>query len=60
MGWNKPGYIRKQRLKRAKRELIRMIIKLQSEPCCNEPGACQTEKGEACNGGVCATEGHAH
>jgi hypothetical protein len=60
MGWNKPGYIRKQRLKRAKREMIRIIIKLQSESCCNEPGACQAEKGEACNGGVCSTEPQTH
>jgi hypothetical protein len=60
MGWNKPGYIRKQRLKRAKREMIRIIIKLQSESCCNEPGACQAEKGEACNGGVCSTETQTH
>jgi|GEM_PF-6171418 len=54
MGWNRPGYIRKQKMKRAKKELIRLIIKMQTEGGCGDE-SCGAD-GHPCQKSACARE----
>jgi len=44
MGWNRPGYIRKKKMKRAKKEWVRLIIKMQAEAAACGDGSCGTEE----------------
>lgn len=55
MGWNRPGYIRKKKMKRAKKELIRLIIKMQSEASGCGDESCGSESGP-CHKGACGSE----